>query len=141
VRIRHILLLLMLVGASAACSGEGDVGHGLSIAAPETHLGAHVFLDGERVGDLAHLDMHDSWLQSIMKRIYGDSPVFHIVALNIDLSNNALRPGEHQLRVEKPGQPAATGSFRYPFTGDRFQVFYVSGSRIEASEPSPANSP
>ena len=138
-RIRPILFALFLA-ATLACSGQGDSGHGFSVAAPEAYVGASVFLDGQKIGELAHLEMRGSWLQSVMKRIHGDSAAFQLVVFHVDLSKRSLPGGEHQLRVEKPGQPSALGSFRYPLS-EPFQIFYVNGSKIQAGVPMAANSP
>jgi len=119
-----------------ACSADSDVQDGFLVAAPDAYVGARVLLDGKEVGELQHLETHGGLFETAMKKFYGDSMAFHVVALKIDLARTSLRNGEHELRVEKAGQPVAAGSFAYPFNGERFQTFFVNGKKIEPATSS-----
>src|SRR5258708_6993207 len=128
---RQLPILFLALVVAVACSGEGDVESGLILAAPDTFVGASVLMDGKKIGDLQYLETHGSLFEATLKKIYGDSVANHVVALKIDFANMSIRPGEHQLRVEKTGTPSASGSFVFPFRGDQVQEFFVNGTKIE----------
>jgi len=103
---------------------------GFNISADDTLLGASVTVDGQRVGELQNLVTHGTFLEWLLKLKTGDSPAFHLVALNFDARSAHLAAGKHVIRVEKLGRPIASGDFLYPFNPP-FAVFVVSAPHVE----------
>ena len=125
------ILLLALVAGVVACSTEREMESGVVVGAPDQYLGATVLLDSRKVGELQYLETHGGVVEAILKRIYGDSPAAHMVAVRIDVKEVPLAKGQHLVQVEKVGLPVATGSFDFPFKGEQVQVFLVDGEKIK----------
>lgn len=132
-KLKRVLAVVAVAAIALAlgCSSEPDVEEGFVVAAHDAYVDARVFVDGTQVGTLQHLQAHDGVFQRVVKKIYGDSPAFHFVAMRMDLTRTPLRHGEHTLRVEKSGRPVATGAFTYPFRGEPIPTFYVGGTKVE----------
>jgi len=103
---------------------------GFNISADDTLLGASVTVDNQRIGELQHLVTHGAFFGWLLKLKTGDSPAFHIVALNCDARAAHLAAGKHVIRIEKSGRPVASGEFVYPFS-QPVAFFVVSGPHVE----------
>lgn len=129
---RHFRISFLALLATIACSGERHLENGIVIAAPDSYVGASILLDSKKIGDLQYLETHGGLFEAMLKKMYGDSPATHVVALKIDFAGTAIRAGEHQLLLETAGQPTAAGSFVFPFHGGPVQLFFVNRTKIEA---------
>lgn len=111
------------------------------MSAPEELVGATVFVDTTAVARLGYMRTHGTFFGWVMKKVYGDSPLDHIVTVNVDLSNSGLSAGAHGLRVEKQGGAPALGTFKWLGPGTHeFLFFYVNGSKIQQEQNVTGNS-
>ena len=131
---RYFRISFLALLATIACSGERRIENGIVIAAPDSYAGGSVLLDGKKIGELQYLETHGGLFEAVLKKMYGDSPAIHVVALKIDFARTVIRPGGHQLLLEKAGQPTAGGSFTFPFHGSPVQLFFVDGTKIEVQK-------
>ena len=84
--------------------------------------GAMVALDGVEVGEMDYLMVHGTWFEAAMKKLYPDSPMDDIVALNIPIGPQGLSAGRHQVTVTKPGFVSESQAFEFPDPNGQEQV-------------------
>jgi hypothetical protein len=79
----------------------------------EEWRGAVVSIDGVAVGKLEYLRTHGSWFEKLLKGS-GDSPMFHVVTLNVPFDPQRTPVGAHVVSVAKPGGPTLKCELTYP---------------------------
>jgi hypothetical protein len=94
--------------------------------------GASVAIDGRQVGQLEHLMLHDSAWEEWLKKQHGDSPMFHMVALNVPFKSDKLAPAVHKVVIQKPGGRSVEGEFTYPDPrGSSVQFLMINGDKLD----------
>jgi hypothetical protein len=110
---------------------------GVNISAMEDWHGASVVIDGRQVGKLEHLMLHDSAWEEWLKKQHGDSPMFHMVALNVPFEASKVGPAVHRVVIQKLGRGSVEGEFTYPDPrGSSVQFLMVNGDKLE-NQPGP----
>ena len=125
----RVWMLLLLTLPGIACSGESDW-TGISVSAPDSWIDAVVSIDGQKVGTLQYLMLHDTVLEKSLKKST-DSPLFNSVALNVPINPTRSRSGVHRIRIEKPDRPSVEGEFTWPDPrGSKVQFLSVIGNSL-----------
>ena len=123
------IIVVGLVLAASRCGSESDW-TGVNISASDDWLGATVTIDTHQVGKLEHLMLHDTLPEEVLKKQYGDSPMFHMVALNVPVNPSTSRHGVHRVRIEKADR-AVEGEFTFPDPrGSRVQFLSINGQTL-----------
>lgn len=131
----RVSFLLLLALPGSGCSPESDW-TGITVNATEAWVDATVTIDGQNVGKLQYLMLHDTAAEKVIQK-NGDSPMFHSVALNVPFDPKRVRPGVHKVQIEKPGQPPVAGEFTWPDPrGSKVQFLSVIGHSLQ-NEPGP----
>jgi len=132
----RVVATVALVLGSFGC-GSDDEWTGVNVGAMEDWVDASVSIDGHRVGKLDHLMLHDTIWEKGMKKAQGDSPLFHMVALNIPFDRGRMKHGVHTVRIEKAGHPVVQGEFTFPDPrGSSVQHLWINGQTLE-NNPGP----
>jgi hypothetical protein len=135
---RLFIVLAGLALLQCAPTPEKDL---LSVAAPKDYLGASVTVDGTLRGALAHLDTPGTWFDSLLRRLYPDSPVHTVVVLNLFLPST-IKAGVHDVRVTLPSGKALVGKFTYPFKpGEHHCLLFPNTTGLAASDSCATNNP
>jgi hypothetical protein len=125
---RVIILCGLSLGA-LRCGSESDW-TGVNVSASDEWLGATVTIDSHQVGKLEHLMLHDTLPEAVLKKQYGDSPMFHMVALNVPVNPRTSRHGVHRVKIEKADR-SIEGQFTFPDPrGSKIQFLSVSGQTL-----------
>ena len=109
-RVFPVVALALL---ATRCSSEPDW-TGVNIVANEEWLDATVWIDSHAVGKLQYLMLHDTNEEKLLKKRYGDSPAFHMVALNVPFDAARAKHGVHKVRIEKEGHNPVEGGVHVP---------------------------
>ena len=120
----------VLVVAAAICCDFDDHWRGVNVSGMEEWRGATVSIDGSAVGKLDYLMTHDTWFEKWMKR-KGDSPMFHVVSLNVPFDLQRAKAGTHQVSVAKPGGAALTLQITYPDPRGDVTFLSINGDHLE----------
>jgi hypothetical protein len=129
----RVIPIVALVLVVAGCGSESDW-TGVSISASEEWVDATVTIDSHQVGRLQHPMLHDTTGEKLLKRGYGDSPMFHLVALNVSFDASKARRRVHKVRIEKEGRNPVEGEFTFPDPrGSSVQHLMINGQSLEIS--------
>lgn len=125
----RVVLVVCLALACSSCDSEPDW-TGVNVSASDDWLGATVTIDTHEVGKLEHLMLHDTLPENLLKKNYGDSPMFHMVALNVPVNPRTSRHGTHRIRIEK-GDRVIEGEFTFPDPrGSKVQFLSIIGQTL-----------
>jgi hypothetical protein len=131
----RVIVICGLALAAFRCGSEADW-TGVNVSASEEWLGATVTIDTHQVGKLEHLMLHDTLPEKVLKKQFGDSPMFHMVALNVPVNASTSGHGVHRVRIEKHSS-AVEGEFTFPDPrGSRIQFLSISGQTL-VNNPGP----